>query len=475
VQNAANALKLGRSTPRPWRDEFRATAMLAAPLAVANLLQMAIYAVDVVFVARLGEASLAASSLAVSVFGSMMWGFHGLAGGAAPLIGAELGRARHAVREVRRSVRMALWYAALCGIVGLGVCVMAEPLMLATGQNPAISAMAGKFILLLSASIIPAIAAGVLRVFVAALGRPVFATAITALAIAVNALGNWLFVFGNWGFPALGLSGSALSTLITSLATVLAYVLAIRNDRRLRRYHIFGRWWRSDWQRFGDIGRIGGPIALTVIAEGSMFNSAAFIIGRIGTLELAAHTIALQIVALFFQIPFGIGQAATIRVAYHMGAGNPAAVGRAGWSAIVFCIVFQIAAACVMLFAPQLPIAIYLDPEAAANRALVAVAVQLLLVGAAFQLFDGLQTVAAGVLRGLQDTRMPMVFAIAGYWLGGFTAALWLGLATPLGAVGVWIGLMVGVVLVSMLLLRRWHRRDHLGLVSNKKRFSGTP
>ncbi len=466
MQNAAKALTRGADVPRPWRDEFRATARLALPLAVANLLQMAIYAVDVIFVARLGEQALAASSLAVAVFGSMMWGFHGLAGGAAPLIGAELGRAVHPVREIRRSVRMALWYAVLCGVIGLGICLLAEPLMLATGQDRAISALAGEFILLLSASIIPSIAAGVLRVFVAALGRPIFATMITALAIAANAFGNWVFVFGHLGFPAMGLDGSALATLLTSLVTVAAYAVAIQSDRRLRRYQILGRWWRSDWQRFKDIGRIGAPIMLTVIAEGSMFNSAAFIIGRIGTLELAAHTIALQIIALFFQIPFGIGQAATIRTAFHMGSGNAAAVGRAGWTAIAFCVAFQLAAAAVMLFVPHLPIAIYIDPYATANRALVSVSVQLLLVGAAFQLFDGLQTVTAGALRGLQDTQMPMFIAIGGYWLGGFTAALWLGLSTPLGAVGVWIGLMIGVVLVSMLLLQRWHSRDRRGLIN---------
>ncbi len=446
--------------------------MLALPLAAANLLQMLVYAVDVIFVAQLGEDALAASSLAVAVFASMMWGFHGLTSGAAPLIAAELGRARHAVREIRRTVRMALWLAVLSGVVGLGVCVLAKPLMLATGQNAIVTDHANGFIMILSLSIIPTIAAGVLRVFVAALGRPIFATAITAFSIVVNMLGNWLFVFGHWGFPAMGLNGSAFSTMLTALATFGAYMVAIRTDRRLRRYRIFGRWWRAEWSRLLDIARIGGPIALTVIAEGSMFNSAAFIIGRIGTVELAAHTIALQIVALFFQIPFGVGQAATIRVAFHSGAGNRAAIGRAGWSAIIICVGFQILGASLMLFWPHLPISIYLDPAAAVNSAVVGVAVQLLIVGAAFQLFDGLQTVAAGVLRGLQDTRMPMIFAIVGYWLGGFTVALWLGLSTSFGAVGVWIGLMVGVVLVSGLLLHRWHNRMRLGLLTNVQKES---
>lgn len=448
-----------------WSSEFRATLALAAPLVLANLLQMTVYAIDVIFVARLGEQALAASSLAVAVFASMMWGCQGLVGGAAPLIGAELGRKRHAVRAVRRSVRMALWHSLLCGLFGAMICLLAEPLMRATGQDPQVSAMAGDFILILALSIVPTTISAVLRTFVAALGRPVFATAVTALAIVVNAMGNWLLVFGNWGFPQLGLNGSAVSTVITSLMMVTAYATAIRLDRRLRRYHLFGRLWRPDWPQFRAIARIGLPIALIFIAEGGLFNSAAFLMGRIGTTELAAHTIGLQIAAIFFQVPFGIAQAATIRVAIHYGAQNKRGVARAGWAAVMLCIGFQLCGAAVMLFAPRLPISLYVDPSAAANAAMVSVTIQLLVIGAAFQLFDGLQTVAAAVLRGLQDTRRPMFLAIAGYWFCGFPAAWWLGLHTPLGANGVWIGLMAGVVTVSAMLLWRWTRRERLGLV----------
>jgi len=360
---------------------------------------------------------------------------------------------------------MALWLSVACGVVGFGVCLMAEPLMLATGQDPAISAMAGDFILLLALSIAPAIAAGVLRTFVSALGRPVFATAITALAIAVNALGNWLLVFGNLGAPKMGLNGSAVSTLVTAFVVLGAYVLAIRADRQLRRYHLFGRWWRPEWQRLGRIATIGAPIALTVIAEGSLFNSAAFLMGLIGTQQLAAHTIALQLAAFFFQIPFGIAQAATIRVGYHFGAGNRDGVGQAGKAALLTCLGFQLTSAALMLFAPRLLIGVYVDPAAAANAAVVAFAVQYLAVGAAFQLFDGIQAVAAGALRGLQDTRMPMLIAVAGYWLPGFGTAILLGFFTPLSGIGVWIGLAVGLVVVAILLLRRWNRREALRLL----------
>jgi len=171
-----------------------------------------------VFVARLGETALAASSLGIAVFGLTMWGISGLTGACAPLIAAELGRRSHAVREVRRSVRMALWLSVLVGGLGMGLCLLGERLMLATGQDPRTSAMAGQFLGIVAWAMIPMIAASVLRTFVAALGRPIYSTAITLLAIAVNAFGNWVLVFGNLGAPALGLEGSALSSVLTALA-----------------------------------------------------------------------------------------------------------------------------------------------------------------------------------------------------------------------------------------------------------------
>ena len=451
--------------PAPFRDELAAMLRLAAPLALANLLQSAVYAVDVMFVAHLGQEALAASSLSTAVFGLMMWCFSGLTGAVAPLIAAELGRRRHAVREVRRSVRMALWLALLLGLAGMAVCQFGEPILRAAGQDAHVARMAGGFMALLCWSMIPQIACNVLRTFIAALGRPVFATAITALAIAVNAAGNYAFVFGHFGAPALGLQGSALSTILVALVTLATYCAAIRADRRLRRYRIFGRWWRPEWPRMREIVRLGAPIALIVIAEGGFFGSAAFLMGLIGAAQLAAHAVALQLAAIFFQIPMGIGQAATIRVGYHFGAGNREACGRAGWAAVVACLGFQLIGTSVMLFAPRLALRIYVDTELPANALMVRFAVQYLMVAAAFQLFDGLQAVAAGALRGLQDTRMPMVLALFGYWVVGFATAVLLGFGTPLSGLGVWIGLATGLVVVAALLLWRWARRDRLDLM----------
>jgi MATE family multidrug resistance protein len=220
--------------------------------------------------------------------------------------------------------------------------------------------------------------------------------------------------------------------------------------------------------------RIGTPIALTVAAEGGLFGGAAFLMGLIGEAELAGHTVALQVAAFAFQVPLGISQAATIRVGYHFGAADRAGIARAGWAALLAGIAFMAVPASAMLFFPRFILSAYVDVGAPENAAMIAFAVQYLAVGAAFQLFDGIQAVAAGALRGLQDTRIPMIVAIAGYWLPGFGTAVWLGFTTPLLGVGVWIGLAVGLVVVSALLLRRWHRRERLGLVPALPSRSGT-
>ncbi len=460
------ATPLTAQTPQGLRAEFRATLALAVPLAAANLLQMMVHAVDVIFVARLGDAALAASSLGVAIFGLLLWTGTGLIGASAPLIAAELGRRKHAVREVRRTVRMALWLAVLVSLVFMGICAAGGPIMLATGQPAETSARAASFLLILMWGLFPMIAAAVLRIFVSALGRPTIATAITFGALFVNVLGNWVLVFGHLGMPALGLHGSAISSVITSVLMLVAYVVVIQRDRRLRRYHLFGNWWRSEWTRFFEMLRIGTPISLTILAEAGLFTGAAFLMGRIGEAELAGHTIALQVAALAFQIPFGVAQAATIRVGLAYGARDHRGIAHAGTASLALGIGFMAFTALLMWLFPSLVLSIYVDVDAARNAALVGFAMQFLVVAAAFQLFDGAQAVAAGVLRGLQDTRTPMIIAICGYWIAGYGTAIYLGFWTPLAGVGVWIGLAVGLVVVSAVLLLRWRMRGRLGLLS---------
>ena len=453
------------AAPTTARAELAATLRLAAPLVGANLLQMAVYAVDVVFVARLGAVELAAATLGVYIYSVILFAMSGLVGAAAPIIAAELGRRRHAVREVRRSFRMGAWIAVLGSVPFMALMAHGESLLLLAGQDPRVAVRTDAFLDILLWAMIPALAGTVMRITASALGRAGWAMAITALGLVVSILANWLLVFGNLGFPPLGLEGSAIASLSTATAMMLAYAVVLLADRRLRRFRLFGNWWRGEWTRLRQIVVLGVPIAATMTFEGALFSAAGFLMGRIGVTEVAAHAIALQIAAFLFQVPFGIAQAATIRVGLAYGAGDRIWIGRAGWSALAVGTGFMGFTALLLWIAPRAFLSIYIDPQAPANAAMVALALQYLAIAAIFQLADGAQAVAAGVLRGVQDTRVPMLIALFGYWVIGAGSSVLLGFWTGLAGVGVWIGLALGLLAVALLLVDRWRRRDRLRLV----------
>jgi MATE family multidrug resistance protein len=452
--------------PKPlgWTAECIETLRLAGPLAAANLLQMLTYAVDVIFIARLGPQELAASSLAIAIFAIMLSAINGLMSAVSPIAAAELGARAPALRPIRRTLRMALWIAVGLALAGIALCTQAEAIMLATGQDPVISGLADDYLAILMWSLLPMALAMALRNFVSTLGRPFFATAITGLSVVVNTVANYAFIFGNLGAPEMGLEGAAVATVISTVTVLLAYVVAIRMDPRLHRYHVFGFFWRPDWQRLSEMLRIGTPIAFTVMAEGGVFGAAAFLMGLFGAEQLAAHTLAIQLAALAFMIPAGVAQAATIRVGYFFGAKEPEGIRQAGWSALAIGVAFMGLSATMLLLTPELLFRLYLDPEDPANSAVIGFALSYVVVCAGFQLFDGLQVVGVGVLRGLKDTRVPMWIAIFSYWVPGFGLAVGLGFFTPLADVGVWIGLAAGLVSAAGLLVWRWHRREKLGL-----------
>ena len=450
----------------PWRVEFQAMLALAWPLVGANLLHMAIYAIDVMFVARLGKIEFAAATLGVFMVSLIGWALMGLTGACAPIIAAELGARNHAVREVRRSFRMAVWLGVFICLPFMLLLSHGEAILRLAGQNPHVAARAGDFLDIIMFILIPMVIASVMRNVAAALGRQQWALWITALSLLVGLLGNWLLVFGHGGFPALGLEGSALSSVITSLAMLGAFALAFRFDRHLRRFHLFGRWWRPEWQRLRQIAKLGTPIALSWTMEGALFGGAAMLMGLIGVAEVAAHAVALNIAALAFQVPLGIAQAATIRVGLAYGGRDHAGIARAGWVAIMMGPGFMLFNAMLICLAPKLLIGIYLDTMLPENAQTVALALQYLAIAAMFQLFDGAQVVAAGALRGLQDTRMPMLIAGFGYWVAGFGTAILLGFNTPLQGQGIWIGLAAGLAVVSALMLWRWNARARLGLLN---------
>ena len=449
---------------RPWGAEAKATVTLAWPLILTNLAQILVNSTDVLMMGWLGPGELAAGALAFNLyFAFLMFGI-GLVNVSAPLMASELGRRNHAVREVRRTVRQTFW---TCIAITLPVWVAlwnTEAILIALGQDPKVAVNAAAYMHALQWSYLPSLAYLTLRSFLSALQRPRWALVVGTAAVAVNAFANWCLMFGNLGAPNLGLVGAGVGSFITSLFTFGALTLVVLTNRQFRRYYLFGRFWRADWERLRTIWKIGLPIALTVTFEVTVFSAAAFLMGLIGTPSLAAHTISLQICAVTFMVPLGFSQAATVRVGRAYGANDEAAMTRAGWTPFIMGVAFMGCTAVTMMSIPHLLISAFLDSADPANAQVIPLAVSFLFIAALFQVFDGAQVIGAGMLRGLQDTRVPMIYAALGYWIGGLGVGALLAFPLKMNGLGVWIGLASGLAIVSALLIARWMRRDRVGL-----------
>jgi multidrug resistance protein, MATE family len=448
-----------------WRAEFAATLALGWPLVLTNLAQIGLTTADVILMGWLGGHALAAGALGTNLYFAFLIFGIGLVTATAPLIAQELGRKRHSVRDVRRTVRQGLWTAVAISIPVWIVLWNAERILLLIGQEPALAAQAAPYVRALQWAFLPFLAAVVLRSFLSALERPGWILVMGLLALPLNVAVAWAFMFGTLGAPRLGLAGAGIATTAASLFIFCGLALVIVTDRKLRRYHLFGRFWRSDWRRFRTIWRIGLPIGGTLLFEVGLFNAAAFVMGLFGADALAAHAIALQIASFTFMVPLGVAQAATVRVGLSYGARDPAGVRRAGWTAYALGVGFMACIAVMMVTFPRALAGIFLDANDPANAGVIALAVTFLGFAALFQVVDGAQVVGAGMLRGLNDTRVPMLYAALGYW--GIGATLGIALAFPGGlkGAGVWTGLATGLAVVAALMLWRWLRRAELGLV----------
>jgi MATE family multidrug resistance protein len=450
---------------RLWLRELRATASLAWPLILTNLSQSLIQSTDVLLLGWAGSSVLAAGTLGINLYFAFLIFGIGLVIAAAPMIARELGARRHSVRDVRRTVRQTMWAAVVVVVPVWVVLWHTEAILLAMHQDSALAAGAGKFVRALMWGMLPALWYLVLRSFVSALEKPVWSLVVGAAGVAFNACLNYSLIFGRLGFPALGLTGAGIGSSCANSFMFLAMALVVSVHPRFRRYRLFGRFWRADWERFRAVWRLGLPIAVTLALEITVFNAAVFLMGLIGAQSLAAHAVALQIAAFTFMVPLGLSQAVTVRVGLAFGRRDRRGIARAGWTAFALGVSFMALMALVMLAIPNRLVELFLDPAVPANRPVIALAVSFLFVAALFQIFDGAQSVAAGMLRGLHDTKMPMAFAAFGYWVVGLATAV--GLAFGLGwkGVGIWTGLATGLAMVAGLMLGRWLRRERLGLL----------
>lgn len=439
-----------------YRGHARALLALGLPLVGSQLAQMLLHVADTILLGR-----YAVTALASMVMGSSYFFFFFVMGsgfGNAVIGMIATARAQGDQNQVRRDTRMALWLSGIYSVAVLPSFLFSEQILLALGQQPELAAGAHAFLLIAGLGMAPSLFAHVLRGFLSALERTQIVLWVNLGSLVVNAVLAWMLIFGRLGMPEMGVRGAAIATVTVQFATLLAFGLYAQWQPSLRGYQLFIRFWRPDWPTFAAVARLGLPVGLTSLAESGLFIAANIMMGWVGTIAVAAHGIALQITAIAFMVNLGLANAVTVRIGHFYGTRDPRALSEAAWTGVALSVGVSCVAVTLFLMLPGPIISLFSDMTKPEAPQILALGIQLLTVAAVFQLFDGLQVVALGLLRGVHDTRAPMWIALFSYWLVGLPVSYLAGFGLGWGGVGVWSGLVVGLVVAAALLMRRFWR-----------------
>ncbi len=442
------------SAPMPWRGHFKATLTLGLPIIGAHLAQLAVGMTDTVMVGWYGVTQLAAVTLATSVFFIFFIVGSGFAMAVMPMVATASGEGDE--RQVRRITRMGLWISLVYCALLMPVLWNYQALMLLMGQKPEIAALGQDYMRIAQWGMIPMMLVMVLKSMLSALERPNWVLWGTIIGALANALFDWVLIFGHWGAPELGVRGAAIASVGTSTIVFLVLAAYTTLQRDLSRFTIFSRLWRPDWPAFAEVFRLGWPIGLTMLAEVGLFSASALMMGWLGTRELATHGIVIQITAFSFMIYLGLANVATIRVGRALGRRDGSGLWRAAMMVTMLQLGLSALFSLVFLLAPEPLIRLFLDSDKPASAEIVAYGRGLLALSALFQVFDGLQVVYLWILRGLKDTRVPMIGAVVAYWAVGVAASYGLAFRLGFGGYGVWAGLVIGLSLASVFMVLRF-------------------
>jgi len=433
----------------------RATLVLGLPLIGSHLAQMALHVVDTVLMGRYGVAELAATVLGASSFFIIFILGAGFAQAVTPMVAQALGRGDEV--RVRRDVRMGMWLSIAYGVVCYPMFWWSGSILLALGQQDDVARLGQEFMRIAGLGMIPALMVMVLKNYLAALQRTQVVLWVTLAAVGVNILVAYPLIFGRWGAPELGVQGAAIATVVVQIATAVVLAIYAAWLPETRRFRLFQRFWRPDWQAMGQVFRLGWPIGVTSLMEGGLFQAASLMMGWIGTVELAAHGIAMQVASLAFMFHVGLSQAATVRVGTADGAGDRQGLRDGAKVSIALSFGFGLSMVALMLLLPGPIIAVFLDGANPQTPQIIAVGTLLLVIAGLFQMADAMQVMALGLLRGIRDTKVPMIAAGISYWLIGIPCSYVLGFPLGFGAAGIWTGLVVGLLFAAvMMMLRFW-------------------
>lgn len=441
-------------TPMPLSGHIRAVLTLGLPLVGGHLAQFAIGLTDTVMLGWYGVTELAAVTLGASFFFVLFMLGSGFAIAVMPLVAASAGSGDE--RGIRRATRMGLWLSLGFALLSMPLMIWSVPILQLLGQSEELAEMAGAYLRIAGWGLIPALLVMTLKSYLAALERTQIVFWMTLVGALVNAAANYLLIFGNFGLPELGLRGAAVASVVTQLVTLVGVVFYAR--AALPEHSLFQRLWVADFEMLSRVFRLGTPIGLTGLSEVSLFATSALMMGWLGTVPLAAHGIAIQLASATFMVHLGLSNAATIRAGNAFGRGDRQHMARGAIVVSAASLVIAIFASILFLAAPEPLLSLFLDPDAPARPEIIALGVGLLAMAALFQLVDGMQVIALGLLRGVQDTTVPMIMAAISYWAVGLSTSYVLGFSVGLGGIGVWLGLVLGLSAAALLLMLRFWR-----------------
>jgi MATE family multidrug resistance protein len=434
----------------------RATLVLGLPLIGSHLAQMALHVTDTVLLGWYGVNELAAVVLAASLFFAVFILGAGFAQAVMPMVASALGRGDEV--QVRRDTRMGLWLSISYGLLTYPLFWWSETLLLGLGQRPEIAALGQDFLRIGGLGMIPALLVMTLKSYLAALERTQVVLWTTLAAVGVNLVLAYALIFGHWRAPEMGIKGAAVASLAVQVLTLVILAAYAGWLPELRRFHLYQRFWRPDWHAMGLVFRLGWPIGITSLAETGMFQASALMMGWIGTEHLAAHGITMEVVSLSFMVHLGLSNATTVRTGRADGAGNAADLRDGAKTAIVLSFGFGMAMVALFLAQPEQIIALFLDVANPDAVRIIEIGAQLLAMAALFQLADAMQVMALGLLRGIRDTRVPMIAAAISYWGIGIPASYLLAFRLDLGGIGLWLGLVLGLVAAASSMMWRFWR-----------------
>ena len=453
--------KMGHSRGK-WRSELAAMVSLAVPVVLSELGWMAQGVVDNIMVGRLGPAAIGAVALGNAVYYTPCLFGIGLLLGLDTLVSQAYGRRDH--DECHRWLAQGVYLA----------CIVTPPLMILIaalsfgfprfGVIPEVASLSGGYLRILNWGTLPLLLYGGTRRYLQGVGQVRVITLTYVLANLLNWAGDWVLIYGKLGFPALGVNGSAISTVIARVSMAVAMLAFAWRYERKRGHPLFAHWAGPKLERLRKLVRLGAPAAGQIVLEVGAWNLSTFSAGYLTPVALATHTIALNYASVSYMVPLGVSAAAAVSVGHAVGAGDLGRARRAGWLALALGTGFMVCAGIVFLVAPQPLIQLYTrDPQ------VLALGPTLFSIAAAFQIFDGIQTVSTGALRGLGETRVPMVANLVGYWVMGLPLGFSLCFVLKWGIYGMWIGLTLSLIVIATTLLMRWNRdSERVALAQSK-------